>query len=187
MTGLSAPGYAVYTANWGNALMQWSMATRDRAALDRAVKVFEYALKELPPKAATRANVLNLFSNALSTLFYATADRADLDRAIDTYQAALDLTPLTSPERFEILNNLGLHLCERYALAQQPADLAQAVVAFRQVCVEGLLTAPADVLNSGRNWGTWALERSAWDEGRGFWGGDPGCRTTILGAIAARA
>lgn len=107
----------------GNALLSWSIATRDRETLEQAVALFTRALNSTGDKSPRRALALNNLGNALRELYRLTGDLDQFDRAITCFQKAVRATPKSSSDLPSHLSNLGMSLSTRSSLTGNSADL----------------------------------------------------------------
>jgi tetratricopeptide (TPR) repeat protein len=133
--------------------------------LDRALACCRDAVELTPANSPNRAAILANLGTGLRDRYARTGAVADLDEAIGSYRNAVDLTPANSPNRAAILNNLSAGLRDHYARTGAVANLDGAVTAYREACRCGLELALEPALRASHNWGAWALERSAWQEG----------------------
>ena len=80
-------------------LLQETLRTGDRAALNTAIDLLRQAVAASPADHPGRAAMLSNLGIALQTRFERTGDRADLDAAIDAGQQAVAASPADHPDR----------------------------------------------------------------------------------------
>ncbi|MCB0043998.1 MAG: CHAT domain-containing protein [Caldilineaceae bacterium] len=111
-----------------------------------------------------RLAVLNDAGGVFLRAYWARGRAADLDLALQFWTEAVEATPAGSPDLPSRLNNLGNGLSDRFARSGREADLEAARTSYRRACELGQESAVEEALRSARNWSSWALGRSAWNE-----------------------
>jgi tetratricopeptide (TPR) repeat protein len=114
------------------ALLQETLRTGDRAALDTAIGLLQQAVAASPADHPDRAAMLSNLGGALQRRFERTGDLADLDAAITAGQQAVAASPADHPGRAGRLSNLGLALRIRFERTGDLADLDTAIGLLRQ-------------------------------------------------------
>ena len=80
-------------------LLEETLRTGDRAALNTAIDLLQQAVAASPADHPGRAAMLSSLGIALQTRFERTGDRADLDAGIAACQQAVAATPADDPDR----------------------------------------------------------------------------------------
>jgi CHAT domain-containing protein len=164
-TPQESPNLPMYLDNLSIAFCDRYKRTGELADLDRAVDLRERAVAATPQASPDLARYLTSMGSGLHDRYARTRALADLNRAIECAEGALSLTSPDSPIAAAILNNLGNALGDRYERVGEMADLHRGIRAYRVACELGGNRVLEATLAAARNWGAWALDRSAWQEG----------------------
>jgi predicted metal-dependent phosphoesterase TrpH len=121
-------------------LLQGTLRTGDRAALNEAIDLLRQAVAASPAGHPDRAGRLSNLGTALQARFERTGERADLDAAIDLLRQAVAASPAGHPDRAGLLSNLGAALETRFERTGDWADLDAAIDLLRQA----VAASPAD-------------------------------------------
>ena len=101
------------------------------ADLDRALSLWQEAVRRTPEDAPDLPSILNNLGIGLSAHYARTGRMEDLEEAIRVYQEAVRRTPEDSPNLPMYLNNLGTGLSDRYARTGRMEDLEEAIGVWR--------------------------------------------------------
>jgi CHAT domain-containing protein len=108
--------------------------------LDRALALWQDAVRRTPADAPDRAGYLNNLGTGLRDRYTRTGRGEDLDAAIAAFDDAVRRAPADAPDRAGHFTNLGLGLRDRYARTGRGEDLDAAIAAFD----DAVRRAPAD-------------------------------------------
>ena len=114
------------------------------------------------------ADWLLYLSNVLVTLYSRyeiTQDLHELDLLINSWKTVVLHTNVDSPNRAAKMNTMGSLWWEKYKRTNDVEALNEGISALIEACQKGLEKAPEEALKSAKNWGSWAMERQAWNEG----------------------
>jgi len=100
--------------------------------LNRALDLWEQAVKATPPDSPDLRMYLNNLGTGLGERFVRTGREADLEEAIRVFQQAVKATPPDSLDLPSGLNNLGTGLSDRFVRTGREADLEEAIRVFQQ-------------------------------------------------------
>ena len=129
---LAAADDAQALADRAVTLLDQTLRTADRAALNTAIDLLRQALEASPADYPARDGWLSNLGVALRIRFERTGDRADLDEAIDAGRQALEASTADHSARSAMLSNLGLALRTRFDQTGDLADLDAAIGLLRQ-------------------------------------------------------
>ena len=121
-------------------LLEETLRTGDRAALDTAIDLLRHAVEASPADDPDRATYLSNLGGALQIRFEQTGDLADLDTAIDLLRRAWEASPADDPDRATYLSNLGCAVQGRFDRTGDLADLDIAIDLLRHA----VAASPAD-------------------------------------------
>ncbi|HHS97393.1 MAG TPA: tetratricopeptide repeat protein, partial [Chloroflexi bacterium] len=102
------------------------------ADLDRALSLWQEAVRRTPPDSPDLPGYLNNLGNGLRARYGRTGRLEDLEEAIRVFQEAVRRTPPDSPDLPGYLNNLGNGLSDRYGRTGRLEDLEEAIRVFQE-------------------------------------------------------
>jgi tetratricopeptide (TPR) repeat protein len=111
--------------------------------LDRAVALYQRAVREMPETGPARVGLLNDWGICLWTRYGHTGRIEDLVTAESAFRAALDLAAPSAPDRPIYLDNLGTCLVDRYRAEADAPLLASAAAAYLEALAALPDTSPA--------------------------------------------
>jgi hypothetical protein len=129
-----------------------------------AVTSFQQAIDATSPNAPARADYLTNLGVGLRQLYERERRDDDLDRALAAAREAVAATKSTELERAPRLLNLASVLVQCHLRDKRSESLDAAQAAFREARGVGIEANPEAALSAARQWGDWALGRSAWNE-----------------------
>ncbi len=100
--------------------------------LNRALDLWEQAVKVTPPNSPDLATYLSNLGNGFGERFERTGRETDLEAAIRAFQQAVKVTPPDSPALARYLNSLGAKLGARFAGTERKSDLEATIRVFQQ-------------------------------------------------------
>jgi len=151
--------------NLGNYLHANYKGNHNGKKLNDAIRQQKKALHLSTPGTA---DWLLYLSNLLVTLYSRyeiTQDLHELDFLINSWKTVILFTHVDSPNRAAKMNTMGSLWWEKYKRTKDVNALNEGVSALVEACEKGLEKAPEEALKSAKNWGNWAMERQAWNEG----------------------
>ena len=151
--------------NLGNYLHASYKGDLNRKKLKDAIRQQKKALHLSTPGTA---DWLLYLSNLLVTLYSRyeiTQDLQELDFLINSWKTVVLFTHVDSPNRAAKMNTMGSLWWEKYKRTKDVNALNEGVSVLIEACQKGLEKAPEEALKSAKNWGNWAMERQAWNEG----------------------
>ena len=100
--------------------------------LNRALDLWEQAVKATPTDSPDLPMCLNNLGTGLGDRFARTGREADMEDAIRVYRQAVKATPTDSPRLPMYLTNLGNGLSDRFARTGREADMEGAIRVYQQ-------------------------------------------------------
>ncbi|MFI6294749.1 CHAT domain-containing protein [Nonomuraea sp. NPDC050790] len=112
-------------------------ASGDEAALDEAIRLWQYGLDTLPcDRTGPRAGFLSNLCGALAARADDRNDLADADEAVLAGRQALSIPPPDHAEYSTVSAHLGVALQHRFILGGDPEDLAESLSHGREAVAE---------------------------------------------------
>ncbi|MFF2367857.1 hypothetical protein ACFVU0_34795 [Streptomyces sp. NPDC058122] len=160
LTGETAPERVAALNNLAGGLRLLAELAQDRAALRRAVTIYEEVLALVRPDTPRGRAVLANLGIGMLDQATTSGDSAELDRAIEVLGRAVTDTEPDSPELAGRLCNLAHGLRARHDRKGMAEDLTAAIAAYRRSCVLAEPGAQEVRMAAARAWGMWACARA---------------------------
>jgi tetratricopeptide (TPR) repeat protein len=148
--------------NYSKILVRLHHLSGDTEALSQAILASLTALRTCPANSPDLSMVLSSLASAYYAQFLATRNQRFLDEAVNAAREAVENGGARSSRLAEIRIRLMRLLRERHQTFGSEEDLLQAQTLYKDSIGEPEALSTLDGLMTGREWGDWAYERSAW-------------------------